>query len=365
MQLIIRIKYIILLIITTCTCTYSYNNKNIIINDYQAIRYNNIMNKKNKQIINKLSNKKCDCIFNFDCNDYPGEFFFHLHTPKTGGSTFVGCLLCWNKPMFYYPSEGYLCETVNTVSLNEQIQNGNKKIVTCEIHRPGHLNYFLGQLQLPNIKIMTFIRQPIDHIFSAVMHYYLLNIPGIKGCDTIHDVIEADENPLAPQCDRYYLRNMQTTALSPGNETSITEAINFVSKNVFYFGITSFYRASLCLLAYQFGQLSMHTKACDCRLHHAAKLRRSNDHKDKSNHSLISAAKILSNDDMMILESKYINLDRILYEVSLRLFLERILIAEKDVGMPLLCAHTDGDGIIAMKSAIRNPHWYGDFENTD
>ena len=94
----------------------------------------------------------------------------------------------------------------------------------------------------------------------------------------------------------------------------------------------------------------------------ATEVRHSNDHKRNMNHTLISSAQILSNDDMMILESKYVNLDHILYDMSLHLFLERVLIAEKDEGMPLLCAHTDGVDAMAMKLSIRDPHWYGIYD---
>ena len=305
-------------------------------------------------------NENCDCLINFDSRAYSEESFFHLHIPKTGGSTFADCLLCWDEAATYFaPKETgeYLCKYVNTTLVKSQLQSGERKVVSCEIQVPGHLPIFLGKLYIPNLRIVTFIRQPLAHIFSAIMHF--LNQPGRNPCKTFQDIVRADEDHHAPQCYRYNLHNMQTSALSIGHTPNISQAITFLTKNAFHFGITNFYRTSYCLLAFQLGQLLLHANVCDCSRHSIKQLRHSNDHNTKKGHEIIANAKILSDDDLITLESKYINLDRMLYQASLHLFLERVIIAEKAVGFPLLCADTDGEGVMAMKSTIRKPLWYG------
>ena len=56
----------------------------------------------------------------------------------------------------------------------------------------------------------------------------------------------------------YDLHNMQTTRLAYGN---LTKAIDILDK-MFWVGITEYFDASICLLAYQLGQFNF--KLCDC-----------------------------------------------------------------------------------------------------
>lgn len=65
---------------------------------------------------------------------------------------------------------------------------------------------------------------------------------------------------LGGRCDMYDLHNLQTTRLSNGN---LTEAIDIIDR-MFWVGITEYFDASICLLAYQLGQFSF--KLCDCAL---------------------------------------------------------------------------------------------------
>ena len=362
---IMRTELLLLSFIFLYFILVSVNGKEVtlhepLINDFPPIK----LTPNNKTLSRQINNNKCHCIFNFDSRDYPGEFFFHLHIPKTGGSTFAQCLVCWNSDLVYYSKRDgrvHVCAAVNMGLLHEQMQSGHKKIVSCEIQRLGHLPSFLWKLRTPKVRIITFIRHPFEHLFSAFMHMILGN-PIANPCRNIRQIIEADTDPSVFQCSRYNLINMQTSAMSLSDDANIAEAISFVSKNVFHFGITGFYRPSLCLLAYQLGVLSLHAEVCDCSRISDTHVRHDNDHNKRENHSIASSAKILSDDDLMILESKYINLDRVLYDVSLRLFLERVMIAEKDEGISLLCAHTEGIGVVALKSTIREPHWYGIFE---
>ena len=335
-------------------------SSNILIGDYPPQQV--ILNKTKLRNVNQ----KCDCLINFDSRAYTGDSFFHLHIPKTGGLTFAECLLCWDKSAVYFaPAEvrNYLCNRVNTTLVKAQFQSGERKVVSCEIQLPGQLPDFLRKLLVSKVRIITFIREPLVHIFSAIMHF--LSQPAKHSCKTFQDIIQADEDHHAPQCYRYNLHNIQTSALSIGHSTNITQAITFLTKNVFHVGITGYYRTSYCLLAFQLGQLSLHANVCDCSRHSINQMRHSNDHNTKIGHEIIGNANILSDDDLITLESKYINLDRMLYQASLHLFLERVIIAEKAVGFPLLCADTDGEGVMAMKSTIRKPLWYGVFDKSN
>ena len=64
---------------------------------------------------------------------------------------------------------------------------------------------------------------------------------------------------------------------------------------------------------------------------------------------------------MKVLEKKYINLDNMLYHIALDLFVQRILLAERETRMQLLCSATDGPEIMVLKSSIKDPQWYGSF----
>ena len=223
-----------------------------LINDFPPIK---LFPKKN--ILRQFDNKKCNCIFNFDSRAYPGEVFFHLHIPKTGGTTFAQCLLCLDKDDVYFAAEetkGYSCALTNKTILKKEIESDHKKIISCEIQLRGQLPSFLTHLNMPNMRIITFIREPLNLLFSALMHFR--NSRDMTGCKNFRELIETDEDiNKSHKCKRYNLHNMQTAALSLNREANISEAVTFVSKNVFHFGITRFYRTSLCLLAYQLGTI--------------------------------------------------------------------------------------------------------------
>ena len=307
----------------------------------------------------RSTNSNCNCIVNFDTRAYSEDFFFHLHIPKTGGRTFLDCLNCWNKHMVITPDVGFLCYGVNIPNLKSLVQNKTKRVVSCEIKEERQLSYILHELNMPALKIITHIRKPVELLFSAVIQYYT-DRSVYNPCRNFREIIEADMNPDAMQCERYSLQNIQTSALSPGKVADVGEAVAFLSKNVYHFGITTFYRASLCLLAYQMGQLRMHS-TCDCSKNSEFSIRQSNLNENKAGHGEISSEQLLSAHDMKVLEKKYINLDNMLYHIALDLFVQRILLAERETRMQLLCSATDGPEIMVLKSSIKDPQWYGSF----
>jgi len=58
----------------------------------------------------------------------------------------------------------------------------------------------------------------------------------------------------------YDLHNLQTNVLGHRNLTLAKDII----EKIFWFGITEYFDASMCLLAYQLGQFN--TALCDCNL---------------------------------------------------------------------------------------------------
>jgi len=240
-------------------------------------------------------------------------------------------------------------------------------MISCEISQDV-LNTFLQALAIPQLKILTFIRRPIDHVMSAFLHYkgHHRN-DACRSFDAIFQSIAANQSrDSAPrrsqECAHYDIRNMQTTALTLPSSSSqkganLTAAIAFISKSVFFFGITEYYRASLCLLAYQLGQLEMHRRLCDCsKMQTAVTVKHSNAVRDQAettvNHDELSI------DMMKTLERDYINLDNMLYHVALQVFLQRVIIAERASGMQLVCEASDGVEVSTLKASISNPDWY-------
>jgi hypothetical protein len=311
-------------------------------------------------------NTCASCIVQYRGNLYPKNVFYHLHIPKTGGTTFLGCLKCWDKDALTYvasASSGWQCPGINIPELKEGVKKNKTHVVSCEISgEGGQLNSFLRAFNTPSVRILTFIRNPIDHVFSALMHYKAA-AKRKNACATF-DAVFASDTPgsKSTKCEHYPMRNMQTTALSPASPkgaANLSEAVTFISKNVFHFGITSYYRASLCLLAYQLGQLNMQKSSCDCSKT-VIDVKHSNDNSKKKlpGQEGVTGMEVLSPDSQKILETEYINLDNVLYHVALQLFLQRVLIAERESGMPLLCPATDGVEITALKDSISEPRWY-------
>lgn len=60
----------------------------------------------------------------------------------------------------------------------------------------------------------------------------------------------------------------------------------------------------------------------------------------------------MSTEAMNILTSSYINLDTILYEYALDIFLSRILVVERLYNISLLCSSIDGETIVLRKQLL-------------
>jgi hypothetical protein len=181
--------------------------------------------------------------------------------------------------------------------------------------------------------------------------HYKLNVK--KSCQTFEEIFASDSGDKSKRCEHYGIKNLQTAVMSTDG-TNLTTALSFLYTKVFFFGITGYYRASLCLLGYQLGQLDhLHAKVCDCSntevTEKHSNVVRKNDNATFEN--------VLSPEGQKTLESKYIDQDTVLYQAALRLFLQRVLIVEQETGMQLLCAHTDGEAIVVMKRTISNPDW--------
>ena len=298
------------------------------------------------------------CVINFQVKDYPEMFFFHLHIPKTGGRTFLECLKCWDKSSLVHHSttrtrkRKWLCTDIDMNKLNIGIRRNKRHIVSCEISGGGGvIKSFVNSIQVPDVKILTIIRNPMDHLFSALMHFKLLGNRK-NPCKNFQELISNKD------CEHYDLKNMQTTALSVSDAANITEAVSMITRHVFHFGITKYYRASLCLLAYQIGQLSYHREVCDCSVPSDLVVKHSNDISRVNGVAYSSDSDVLSQATQKLLEREYINLDNVLFHVALHLFLQRVLLAEQDSNMKLLCAATDGVEVIAFKNAIVEPKWH-------
>ena len=301
------------------------------------------------------SGKDCSsCLFSFQPKAYPGNFFFHFHIPKTGGTSFRACLKCWDVQSLSFHSERHLlkCSHFDTNTLSMEIQSNTKHAVSCESvsKRGGFMQSLVNNLHISSsVRIITHIRKPLDHIFSALMHYKVNNN---RPCETFHDILTNKT------CEHYHIDNMQTKSLSSRDAANITEAVDFVSIHAFHFGITEYFRASLCLLAYQLGQLTSSGNMCDCSKNSDVQTKHFNAAKTRTGHVTKSMSNVLSPATHKILQEKFINLDNVLYHVAMQVFLQRVIIAERESGVQLLCLATDGLEIMTLKDSIVNPHWY-------
>ena len=310
--------------------------------------------------------KNCEsCILSYRGDYYPDTTFFHLHIPKTGGSTFAQCLRCWDNRKLLMPTAPLCnCKEFNVSDdFLKVLTTKNKQVISCEISSgvpgPGNLNTFLAKLSIPSIKVLTFIRKPIDHVMSAFLHMKSRK-KHTSSCSSFKAIFESYENKKKKNCTHYDIRNMQTASLSlssfANGNTNLTAAVSFLSERVFFFGITSYYRTSLCLLAYQLGQLELHRSVCDCSTHAHVSVKHANVYTKQSSNSPAFLDE-LSIEDMKTLTSAYINLDNVLYHVAMQVFLQRVLIAEQDSGQQLLCEAVDGEEVMTLKASISNPRW--------
>jgi hypothetical protein len=313
--------------------------------------------------IGTLPQRTTSCIVEYSTSHYPDYFLFHAHIPKTGGTSFSRCFTkFWDKPRTEGVIQGFAAP--NCRSWKPTANQSHIKYLSCEIYANGDLTYVSSTLHnsphLKNLIMITMIRHPLNYIFSAFGHHASKRK---EACQNFNAIINADQNPNSSSaaCIHYDIRNLQTRALSSSDPQSfephtlgpanLTQAMSVLRNEMFFVGITRYFRASMCLLAYQMDQLHLHTSVCDCRqLGAANKIIRAN----KSSNSSLNHEDVLSADAAEVLHSQYINLDELLYNYALDIFLSRIFVAERHEKIKLLCADTDGETIMLRKQLMKH-----------
>lgn len=313
----------------------------------------------------RLRRRNTTCILEYSTIQYQNYFFLHAHIPKTGGTTIYRCFTeVWDPRHTGGIIQGVLSPgtSKSTLCRNvvvDSVQNNPKmKYLSCEIYGNGDFQYILSAVKRTNVIPFTMIRHPVDYIFSAFGHH--AKVRPSKACQNFNQIILTDQSPNSTQqCARYDMRNLQTRSLSnsplesfePGTlgPANITQAISVLRDDMFFVGITAYFRASMCLFSYQMGQLHLHPHQCDCRnLDSSTKLLKGS--------MPTNPQHIVSPEAMAILRSSYINLDEILYNFALDLFISRIIMVERKTNQVLLCSHTDGEAIMARKLILQNQH---------
>jgi hypothetical protein len=303
--------------------------------------------------------RNTSCIVKYSTSNYQDYFLLHAHIPKTGGTTIYRCITkFWDVRHKYGIVQGVTSKSKICDCRNVSVEKLNTmNYLSCEINGNGDLPYITSALNGKNIIPFTMIRHPLDYIYSAFGHHASRS-RGKGACQNFNAIIAADRNPNSPAaCIHYDIRNLQTRSLSSSDPQSfephtlgpanLTQALSVLRNEMFFVGITRYFRASMCLFAYQMGQLHLHTSVCDCR------------QLDPANEILghsqpASIRQIMSPEAMGILRSSYINLDEILYSFAMDLFLTRIGIVEREAKMVLLCAELDGEDIMARKLILES-----------
>jgi hypothetical protein len=344
------------------------------------------------------------CIVSGLTENYPNYFFFHAHIPKTDEGAMTQCFYQqWDRShqqgivqdravvgVTASSSRLYRCRDTSFPSLSKM------KYLSCQIYGSGDLSATLfalnsnlpkGQKVLP----FTLIRHPMEYIFSALNHHLVVR-RGVA-CQNFHEILlsdslaspdtDSDSDPdsdldpsstnqshPARHCAHYDIQNLQTRALShsfgrtpaaapaPGvaeshyhgdlGSANLTDALLVLRNEMFFVGITSYFRASMCLFAAQLGQLHLHLSACNCNeMKPSPKSLKEED-------VPMDPTQVMSAKEMAILRSKYINLDEVLYDYALDLFLTRVGIVERQSKVALLCDHTDGEAIMIRKRLLES-----------
>jgi hypothetical protein len=295
-----------------------------------------------------LPQRKSPCVVEYSTSNYPDHLFYHVHIPKTGGQTIYGCMLrSWGREGGFIQGNG----SPNCRNVSRDVLS-SIHYLSCEITYNGEFSSIMSSLKRTNREIMAFtmIRQPLSYVFSALEHH--ITRRGHAACQDFNAIIVADRKNFSA-CAHYDIRNLQTRVFSSSDPKSfdpttfgpanLTQALSILRNELFSIGITGYFRASLCLLAYQMGQLHLHKPVCDCRqLDPTIKIFQ----KNKSSNSTLNRHNLLSAEALEVLLSQYINLDEILYNYALDLFLSRIIVAERHENIKLLCAHTDDEAIM-------------------
>jgi hypothetical protein len=307
-------------------------------------------------LIGTLQQRNTSCIVDYSTSNYKNHFLFHAHIPKTGGTSISQCMFkFWDMRHQGGIVQGTKvrppnCRKVAVEKLTPM------KYLSCEIYSNGDFSFIISSLKRTNVMPFTMIRHPLSHALSALEHH--IKRRGHAACQDFNAIITADRKNVSA-CAHYDIRNLQTRALSSSDPRSIasgtgsanlTQALLVLRNEMFSVGITGYFRASLCLLAYQMGQLHLHKSVCDCHLGPTNKVIRANE----SSNSTLKHQNVLSADAADVLYSQYINLDKILYNYALDLFLSRIIVAESNEKIKLLCAHSDGQAIMLHREIVKH-----------
>ena len=101
-----------------------------------------------------------------------GEQFFFMHIPKTGGTTVRHILMNHFPEGSYYPSQKELIENNGSYLTQKQLVQNDSDILSRSLIM-GHYNIKLVRHLNPNVKVITFLRNPIDRIYSHLKHIAL------------------------------------------------------------------------------------------------------------------------------------------------------------------------------------------------
>lgn len=142
-----------------------------------------------------------------------GEQFFFIHIPKTGGTTLRKMLTNHFPTNSYYPTEENLLKNNGKYIKQSELVSKNVEFLQKALII-GHYNYDMVQYLKPDVKIVAFLRNPFDRIFSHIAHI-LKHDERWFGADP-NDVVK----------DRIHqLGNLQTRMLGKSNSKTINDKL--------------------------------------------------------------------------------------------------------------------------------------------
>ncbi len=115
-----------------------------------------------------------------------GEQFFFMHIPKTGGTTFRKILTNHFPEDSYYPSQDNLLANGGKYYQQRKLVENHADLLNKPLVM-GHYSIDLVKHLKPDVKVISFFRNPIDRILSHVKHI-ITHDPEFKGADP-NDVI--------------------------------------------------------------------------------------------------------------------------------------------------------------------------------
>lgn len=297
--------------------------------------------------INKKMDKTDTLLYKTTQELYPGHFFLHMHTPKTGGTTFKDIIAVTDNkkyncgyPSANYPSEFSIGDLVDsdgctyfTYEMREVDKCEARKKDNCLLgnyvtqyecdHRCVESNMDINYNAKTNtsIHVMNIFRSPTQHILSAIAHIAKHKNANNNRCGNLHEYITTDG-----ECRTYPIENMQTHVMS--HPVSIEVALRKLDK-LFFVGILELYEPSVCVLGYQLGQFNK--ERCDCNNEKGISA-----HSNVHHYSKTDPASIVIADDLSKVQSKIL-LDNYLYNAALEITIARIEHVERKTGIRIMC----------------------------